>query len=85
MFDCAVSAVVASDPEVAFDPLHDPDAVQVVVLVEVQERVAILPGVTVERFDEIETVGAFGVAGGVYGGVLVFVPPPPPVTYPIAT
>jgi len=85
-----VSAGVASDPEVPLVPDHDPPAVQLVVLVEDQERVAVFPVVTVERFEFREMVGTLGMTttggvGGTYAIGVVLVLAPPPVVYPMAT
>ena len=65
--------MIVSVPLVAFDPLHDPVAVQPVAFEELQLIVTDSPK-TIELDDkEIETVGA-----GVVGSLEPPPPPPPP-------
>jgi hypothetical protein len=75
----ALSAPVTTLPPVDCVPLHAPDAVQAVALVEVQVSVVVWPVVTLVGLAPSETVGED--AGGVEeGGVLEDPPefPPPP-------
>ena len=65
--------VIASEPEVAFDPLQAPDALHVVALAVVQVRVVSFPA----RTDSGSAV-KFTVALGIGGGVGSEEPPPPP-------
>jgi hypothetical protein len=52
-----VRAPVDTDPDVPLVPLHAPEAVQLVALVELHVSVAEEPLVTVERFEERVSVG----------------------------
>jgi hypothetical protein len=61
-----VSAPVDTDPEVPLLPLHAPDAVHVVALVDDHERVADEPVVIVEGLEEKVMVGS-GVCEGWVG------------------
>jgi hypothetical protein len=56
----ALNAPVDFDPLIAWAPLHPPDAVQLVALVEVQVRVDALPLLTLEGLALNDTVGAGG-------------------------
>ena len=58
----AVRGPVLWDPEVAFVPDQAPDAVHELALVEPQESVEKAPETTEVGLDEMETVGAAGVA-----------------------
>ena len=60
----AVKAPVEAEPEVAWAPDHEPDAVHDVALVELQVSVEALPETTEVGEAVRETVGA-GVASGV--------------------
>ena len=56
----ALRAPVDFDPLIACEPLHPPEAVQLVALVEVQVRVEALPLATLEGLALSDTVGAGG-------------------------
>ena len=65
--------VIASEPEVAFDPLQAPDALHAVALAVDQVRVVSLPART-----DSGSADKFTVALGNGGGVGSEEPPPPP-------
>jgi len=73
----AASAPVDWLPLVALLPLHPPEAVQAVALVELQVRVEAAPLVTVVGFALNDTVGAGGGAPTVTVTVWLAVPPAP--------
>jgi hypothetical protein len=72
-----VSAAVTCVPDVNLDPLHPPDAVHDVALVEDQFRVALPPCATWAGVAEIVTVGTGGVALTATVAVCDAVPPAP--------
>ena len=67
LFGPAIPIVICSLPEIPFVPVHEPDALQLVALVEDQVRVTVLPTSTSEADEDNETVGTGGVE----------LPPPP--------
>jgi hypothetical protein len=75
--EVAVSAPVLALPLAATVPLHAPEAVQEVALVEDQVSVAEPPALTVV-LDALRVAVGNGVAGGVTGEVAGAEPPPPP-------
>jgi hypothetical protein len=85
-----LSAALCSLPEVAFDPLHAPEAVQDVALVVLQVSVVFWPLATELGCAVRVTVGAAGAGGGllppdVPAPVGALSPPPPQAASPNAT
>ena len=68
-----VVIVTASEPEVAFEPLHAPDALHVDAFAVDQLKVVLLPFAT-----DSGSADKFTLAGGAGGGVGSEDPPPPP-------
>jgi hypothetical protein len=60
-----VRAPVLWLPDVAFDPDHEPEAVQDVAFVEFQDKVEELPEAIEVGFAEIETAGGVGAGVGI--------------------
>lgn len=84
-----VSAALCSLPEVAFDPLHAPEAVQDVAFVVLQVSVVFCPLETEVGCAVSVTVGAAGAGGGLFPPdcppVDALSPPPPQAASPNAT
>jgi hypothetical protein len=74
--DC-VSAAVTCVPDAPLVPVHPPDAVQLLALVDDQLNVDVPPLATCAGFALIEIVGKGGVALTATVAVLVSVPPAP--------